>query len=188
LVTSFGSVYISRALWTSKHNTPDPQKPHRTMSSQNHQQQIYQVPRDPSPQLRAVLDYFDCLKTWDFEKAAKLSTPYFTQKTLPASLSVPGRSKSEDINNLHDLRGLLKGGPLEVCDHRPFPPRFSELTLLRRLTYTMSMRARAKFGSTYVPPSVLYSPKSYQLLTTFRAADDEGDQPRVYPLIHIRNG
>ena len=156
------------------------------MSLPNHQHQIYQIPQQPSPQLKAVLDYFDCLKTWDFEKIAKLSTPYFTQKTLPASLNVPPRSKSEDINNLHDLRNLLKGGPLEVCDHGPLRPRSSELTSLRRLSYTMSMRARAKFGSTCVP--YLHPPKGYHLLTTFCAADDEGDQPRVHPLIHIRNG
>jgi hypothetical protein len=127
------------------------------MSSPNHQHQIYQIPHQPSPQLKAVLDYFDCLKTWDFEKITKLSTPYYTQKTLPTSLSVPARSKSEDINNLHTLRDLLKGAPLEVRDHGPFPPRFRELTSLRRLSYTMSMRARAKFGSTYVPSLILLS-------------------------------
>ena len=126
------------------------------MSSLNHQHQIYQIPHQPSPQLTAVLDYFDCLKTWDFEKIAKLSAPYYTQRTLPASLSVPPRNKSEDIDNLHTLRDLLKGAPLEVCDHRPFPPRSSELTSLRRLSYTMSMRARAKFGSTYVPSLILF--------------------------------
>jgi hypothetical protein len=150
--TSLGSsIYINQAHWTTKDNTPDPQKPHRTMSSPNHQHQIYQIPHQPSPQLKAVLDYFDCLKTWDFEKITKLSTPYFTQETLPASLGEPARSKSEDIKNLHTLRDSLKGGPLEVCDHGPFPPRFSELNSVRRLLYTMSMRTRAKFGSTYVP-------------------------------------
>jgi len=82
---------------------PDPQKSHRTMSSPNHQHQIYQIPQQPSPQLKAVLDYFDCLKTWDFEKITKLSTPYFTQKTLPASLGEAARSKSEDIKNLFRL-------------------------------------------------------------------------------------
>jgi hypothetical protein len=120
------------------------------MSSLNHQHEIYEIPHQPSPQLKAVLDYFDGLKTWDFEKITKLSTPYFTQKTLPASLGEPARSKSEDIKLLHTFRDSLKGGPLEVCDHGPFPPRFSELTSLRRLSYTMSMRARAKFGSMYV--------------------------------------
>ena len=125
------------------------------MSSQNHQHQIYQIPYQPSPQLKAVLDYFDCLKTWDFEKITKLSAPYFTQKTLPASLGVPARSKSEDIKHLHTLRDFLKGGPLEVCDHGRFPRRFSELNPLRRPSYTMSMRTRAKFGFTYVPSLIL---------------------------------
>ena len=90
------------------------------MSSLNHQDQVYQIPDQPSPQLKAVLDYFDCLETWDFEKIATLSAPYFTQKTLPASLNVPARSKSEDIKELHFLRDLQKGGPTQVCDHGPF--------------------------------------------------------------------
>ena len=160
------------------------------MSSLNHQQQIYQIPNDPSPQLKAVIDYFDCLKTWDFEKITELSTPYFTQKTLPASLSVPARGKSEDISNLHDLRDLLKGAPLEVCDHKSPPPRFSELTSLRRPSYTMSMRARAKFGSTYVPSLISFNAFTQVLsrIDLLCAADDEGDQPRVHHLIHIWNG
>ena len=151
------SVCSNRALWTTKDSTLDPQKPHRTTSSLNHQHQIYQIPHQPSPQSKAVLDYFYCLKTWDFEKITKLSAPYYTQKTLPASLSVPARSKSEDINNLHTLRDLLKCAPLEVCDHGPFPPRFSELTSLRILSYAISMRARAKFGPTYLPFLILFS-------------------------------
>ena len=182
--TSLGSsTYISQALWTTKNSTLGSQKPRRTMSSPNHQHQIYEVPHMPSSQLQAVLDYFDCLKTWDFEKITKLSTPYFSQKTLPASLGVPARSKSEDIKYLHTLRDSLKGGPLEVCDHGPFPPRLSELTSLRSPSYTMSMRTRAKFGSTYVL-SLIQS----KVPDALCAADDEGDQPRVHPFIHIWNG
>jgi hypothetical protein len=136
------------------------------MSSLNHQHQIYQIPHQPSPQLKVVLDYFDCLKTWDFERIAKLSAPYYTQKTLPATLSVPGRSKSEDIDNLHNLRDLLKGAPLEVCHPRNFSASiFSELTSLRRPSYTMSMRAREKFGSTYASSPVHFLTQG--LLTVF---------------------
>lgn len=79
------------------------------MSSLNHQHQIYQIPLQFSSQLKAVLDYFDRLKTWDIEKIAKLSTHNFSQKTLPASLGIPARSKSEDIKHFHTLRDLLKG-------------------------------------------------------------------------------
>ena len=63
LNTSLVSVCSSRALWTTKDSTLDSQKPHRTMSSLSHQHQIYQIPHQPSPQLKAVLDYFDCLNT-----------------------------------------------------------------------------------------------------------------------------
>jgi hypothetical protein len=87
------------------------------MSSQEYQPPIYQIPTEPSGQLKVVLDYFNCLKTWDFETLSQLSTPGFTQATLPASLGVPVRSKNEDIEFLHTFRDSLKGAPLEVCGH-----------------------------------------------------------------------
>jgi hypothetical protein len=74
------------ALYTTKDNNiniPD------RMSSPNHVPQIYRVPHDPPPQLKTVLDYFDCPKTYDFEKITKLSTPYFTQETLPMVTVTP---------------------------------------------------------------------------------------------------
>ena len=51
-------------------------------------------------------------------QSPKLSTPSFTQETLPASLGFPGRSKSEDIKHLYTLRDCLKGDPLEVCNRQ----------------------------------------------------------------------
>jgi hypothetical protein len=75
---------------------------------------IYEVPRCPSDHLKVVLDYFEKLKKWDFDELSKLSTPNFTQQTLPASLGVATRTKSEDIAFLHDFRDALKGAPLEV--------------------------------------------------------------------------
>ncbi|KAH9994301.1 hypothetical protein BJV77DRAFT_995991, partial [Russula vinacea] len=75
---------------------------------------VYQIPPNPSRQLKVVLDYFNFLKNWDLETLSQLSTPYFTQVTLPASMGVPIRSKSEDIEFLHHFRDSLKGVPLEL--------------------------------------------------------------------------
>jgi hypothetical protein len=79
---------------------------------------IYQIPSKPSRQLKVVLDYFNSLKTWDLETLAQLSTPNFSQATLPASLGIPVRTKEEDIAFLHTFRDSLKSAPLEVCSMR----------------------------------------------------------------------
>jgi hypothetical protein len=77
----------------------------------------------PSRQLKAVLDYFDCLKRRDFET---IPTPNFA---LPASSGFPARTKSEDIKHLQDY---LKGAPLEVFNRQP---RFGEVTALKSIMY-----------------------------------------------------
>ena len=82
--------------------------------------QIYQIPSNPSQQLKVVLDYFDNLKNWDFDALSKLSTSNFTQQTLPATLGMSARSKSEDIEFLHSFRDSLKGAPLEVGNPQMF--------------------------------------------------------------------
>jgi hypothetical protein len=89
------------------------------MSSQEYQPQIYQIPNHSSQQLKVVLDYFDNLKRWDFDALGKLSTSDFTQQTLPASLGLSPRTKSEYIGYLHTFRDSLNGAPLEVSNARP---------------------------------------------------------------------
>jgi hypothetical protein len=42
-----GPSFVSQALGTTKDSTPDPQTPHRTMPSLNHQHQIFQIPHQP---------------------------------------------------------------------------------------------------------------------------------------------
>jgi hypothetical protein len=88
------------------------QNPHQMMS-----QPKYQLPLNPSPQMKVVLDYFKCLSRWDLDKLATLSSPNFTQSTLPASMSIQTRTKNEDITFLKGFRDSLKSAPLVVC-HR----------------------------------------------------------------------
>jgi hypothetical protein len=54
-------------------------KTHITMSSQEYQPPIYQMPSHPSQQLKVVLDYLDNLKRWDFDALNKVPTSDFTQ-------------------------------------------------------------------------------------------------------------
>ena len=83
--------------------------------SPNYTQPVWPRPPNPSPQLKVVLDYFDCLSKWDLETLSQLSTSYFTQATLPATLNIAARTKKEDIEFLHQFRDSLNGAPLEVC-------------------------------------------------------------------------
>jgi hypothetical protein len=85
------------------------------MSSQKIQPPVYQVPQHPSDQLKVVLDYFERLKHWDFDGLCKLSTSDFIQQTLPASLGLAARTKSEDIEFLHTFRDSLNSAQLQVC-------------------------------------------------------------------------
>jgi hypothetical protein len=78
--------------------------------------QTYQKPQSPSDQLKCVFDYFEKLKVWDFDGLAKLSTPGFTQQTLPVSLGMAERTKEEDIAFLHTFRDSVQGAHLEVCN------------------------------------------------------------------------
>jgi hypothetical protein len=82
---------------------------------------VWPRPPEPSPQLKVVLDYLDYLSKWDLETLSQLSTSYFTQVTLPASLHIPARSKKEDIESLHQFRDSLKAAHLEVGNRQDHP-------------------------------------------------------------------
>ena len=94
-----------------------------TMSSQEHQPPIYQIPSHTSQQLKVALEFFDILKRWDFDALDKLWTSDFTQQLLPASLGSPPHTKSEYIEYLHNFRDSLNGAPLEVSNDRTLVSR-----------------------------------------------------------------
>jgi hypothetical protein len=108
----------------------------------------YQLPPDPSPQLQVVLDYFKYLSRWDFDKLSSLSSPRFTQETLPASLGTPSRTNSKDIAFLKEIRDSLKSAPLQVGQMNVVPLADRRT---RRFKYTILTSPRVEFGSTYAP-------------------------------------
>jgi hypothetical protein len=75
----------------------------------------FQWPLDPSPQLRVVFDYLNHLSRWELDEISLLSSANFIKETLPASMGVPSRTKSEDIAFLKELQDSLYNFPLEVC-------------------------------------------------------------------------
>jgi hypothetical protein len=128
------------------------------MSSQEYQHPIYQIPNDPSQQLKVVLEYLDNLKRWDFDALNKLSTSDFTQQILPSSLGLLPRTKNECTEYLHTFRDSLNSAPLEVRNAQTL---VSPLVFdcKERLSYTKLTRVRVKFGSTYVP-SITLAPRA----------------------------
>jgi hypothetical protein len=82
----------------------------------------YEIPKAPSPQVKAVLYYFDQIKVLDLQKIEKLFTDDFVQSTRPLSLGVPSRTKEEDLAFLKGMADQLGGRPLEVIHSDPLSP------------------------------------------------------------------
>ena len=158
---------------------------------------IYQIPSYPSRQLKVVLDYFNSLKTWDLETLSQLSTPSFTQATLPASLSIPVRTKEEDIAFLHTFRDSLKSAPLEVCNIRK---TYSSLVWRADVSSKIIIHGvNESKGNIWVhvrhtlflilpAPFPCVRDLSHIDRLVFCAVDDENSQRRVLFLIHVWNG
>ena len=133
------------------------------MSSQKYHYRppIYQIPNHPSQRLKAVLDYLDNLKRWDFDAVSKQFTSDFTLQILPASMGLSPRTKSEYIESQkssylaaliewHSPRGVFPPG-------LSFHPRFGRASCKQTRSYIKSTRAKVKFISTYVPCPIPFS-------------------------------
>jgi hypothetical protein len=82
----------------------------------------YEIPTNPSPQVKAVLQYLDQVKVFNLHEIGKLFTDDFVRSTLPLSLAVPSRTKEEDLAYLGGLAGQLGGRSLEVIVGDPRSP------------------------------------------------------------------
>jgi len=80
----------------------------------------FETPKD-SAQLKTILRYFDALKAWDLAEVGKLFADDFVQSTRPLSLSVPSRTKEEDLEFLRGFSKQLDEKHLEVMIHPSFP-------------------------------------------------------------------
>ena len=84
----------------------------------------YQIPKNPSSQLKTVLHYLDCVEVFDLAEIEKLFADDLVQSTAPHNLDVPKRSKQEDLAFLRGLSEQLEGKSLEVKLFAPPPRRF----------------------------------------------------------------
>ena len=86
----------------------------------------YQIPKNPSSQLKTVLHYLDCVEVFDLAEIEKLFADDLVQSTAPHNLDVPKRSKQEDLAFLRGLSEQLEGKSFEVKLFAPrrrrFPP------------------------------------------------------------------
>jgi hypothetical protein len=74
----------------------------------------FQVPENPSPQVKTILHYLDLIKVFNLDGLDKLFTDDFVQSTRPLSLNVPSRTKEEDLAFLKGLSEAMQGRHLEV--------------------------------------------------------------------------
>ena len=74
----------------------------------------YQIPKNPSSQLKTVLHYLDCVEVFDLAEIEKLFADDLVQSTAPHNLDVPKRSKQEDLAFLRGLSEQLEGKSFEV--------------------------------------------------------------------------
>lgn len=79
----------------------------------------YEIPEAPSPQVKAILHYFDQIRVLNVHELEKLFTDDFVQSTRPLSLGVPSRTKEEDLAFLKGFSDQLGGRPLEVIHNDP---------------------------------------------------------------------
>jgi hypothetical protein len=80
--------------------------------------QTYVFPPFPSPQVKAVQDYLKYISEYDFDRLSNLMTDDFTLTTLPMSMGIPDRTKSEEFAFLKDMQAVLDGKPLVVSKLR----------------------------------------------------------------------
>ena len=112
----------------------------------------YEIPANPSPQVKAVLNYLDSIKVFNLPKIEKLFTDDFVQSTLPLSLGIPSRTKAEDLAFLRGFADQLGGRPLEVIHSYPrLPcPGCTSDNVVDRLQSTTLWSHQGRLGPMYV--------------------------------------
>jgi len=68
---------------------------------------------NPSPQLSAVLRWYDAITTWKFDVVEELFSDDYTHTTLPSSAKVPPKNKAEGLAHAKAVAGALGYTPLK---------------------------------------------------------------------------
>ncbi|KAH9039841.1 hypothetical protein EDB84DRAFT_1674601 [Lactarius hengduanensis] len=74
----------------------------------------YEIPKEPSPGVKAVLHYLDQLRVLNLHEIEKLFTDDFVHSARPLSLGIPSRNKQENLAFLQGLADQLGGRPVEI--------------------------------------------------------------------------
>ncbi len=69
---------------------------------------------EPSPQLCAVLSFYDAVTNWKFDVLDELFADDYIHDTYPSSANVPPKSKTEGIEHAKAIGALLGYTPLKA--------------------------------------------------------------------------
>lgn len=69
---------------------------------------------NPSPQLRAVLGFYDAITNWKFDVIEELFSEDYIHTTLPASAKEPPKNKAQGIAHAKGVAAALGNTPLKV--------------------------------------------------------------------------
>src|SRR5258708_1166023 len=70
---------------------------------------------NPSPQLRAVLQFYDAITTWKFDAIEELFSEDYVHTTLPSSAKEPPKSKAQGLAHAKGVAAALGYTPLKVA-------------------------------------------------------------------------
>lgn len=69
---------------------------------------------NPSPQLCAVLQFYDAITTWKFDAIEELFDDDYLHTTLPSTAKEPPKNKAQGLAHAKDVAAALGYIPLKV--------------------------------------------------------------------------
>ena len=69
---------------------------------------------NPSPQLSAVLQFYDAITTWKFDTVEELFDDDYIHTTLPSTVKEPPKNKAEGVAHAKAVAAALGYTPLKV--------------------------------------------------------------------------
>jgi hypothetical protein len=69
---------------------------------------------NPSPQLSAVLEFYDAITNWKFETVEKLFDDDYVHTTLPSTTKEPPKNKAQGLAHAKGVAAALGYTPLKV--------------------------------------------------------------------------
>ena len=72
---------------------------------------------NPSPQLSAVLQFYDAISNWKFDAFDELFDDDYIHKTLPSTTKQPSKNKAQGLAHVQDVAAALGYTPMKVLKY-----------------------------------------------------------------------